>query len=34
MKVVDLGEICSMKYGKMLPKDLAVDDGFPRLQWL
>ena len=29
MKVVDLGEICSMKYGKMLPKDLAVDDGFP-----
>lgn len=29
MKVVELGEICTMKYGKMLPKDLAVNEGFP-----
>ncbi|EOV7492891.1 TPA: restriction endonuclease subunit S [Providencia rettgeri] len=29
MNIVELGQISSMKYGKMLSKDLAVDEGFP-----
>lgn len=29
MSIVELADICTMKYGKMLPKNLAVDEGFP-----
>lgn len=29
MNLVELGDICTMKYGKMLPEDMASDDGFP-----
>lgn len=29
MRAVELAEICSMKYGKMLPKEMSADEGFP-----
>ena len=29
MNLVELGDICTMKYGKMLPEDMAADEGFP-----